>query len=65
MTWAVKTNKRIPPDNDIISKCGADNPEKECVFFERSRFRQDCMYKRFGFVCERLVITNSKEEESK
>lgn len=59
MTEVTKTDKRI---TDIISKCGATNPEKECTFFKVSKWTNTCMYQRFGFVCDRQPPLEEKKE---
>jgi len=51
-----KVDKRIPPTDDIISKCGTDDPESECKYFVRSKWTKTCKYLRFGFMCDRDVM---------
>ena len=66
---ATLVDKRIPAEgtkteeSDIISKCGAEDPELECLFYKKSKYRKTCLYDRFGIMCDRLAITNTKEED--
>jgi len=55
-----KIDLRIPPDNDIVSKCGDVNNQKECTFYKKSTNRGSCYYSRFKLICDRLII---KKEE--
>ena len=63
---ATLVDKRIPAEgtkteeSDIISKCGAEEPELECLFYKKSKYRKECLHSRFGIMCDRLIIT--KEE---
>ena len=56
-----KTDKRILPTDDIVSKCGADNPETECSFYYESKTLQGCGHHRFGIMCDRLLTIKEKE----
>ena len=47
---------RIPPDNDIVSKCGDRCNEKNCTFYKPATNRKYCFHNRFGYVCDRLII---------
>ena len=55
----MKEDLRISAKEDIVSKCGDINNQKECTFYKRSTYRQgigDCYYSRFKLICDRLII---------
>ena len=55
-----KIDMRIPPDNDIVSKCGNIKNQKACSFYKKSIHRSSCYYSRFKLICDRLIV---KKEE--
>jgi hypothetical protein len=55
-----KVDKRIPPTDDIVSKCGTDDPEKECSFYYKSKYLEGCGHYRFSIMCDRLPPLNEK-----
>lgn len=52
---------RISAKDDIVSKCGNPNNEEECSYYIKSSHRSSCVYRRFGFICDRFIINPIKE----